>query len=180
MKDFVFITGNQHKADQLAKWLGLPVNHERIDLEEIQALTVDDVVSAKVRRAYDVIKKPIIVEDVSLTFSVLKSLPGPFIKWFEKPGLPAMCRMLDGFQDRSATADVVYGYYDGNNYETFKGSMRGTIADAPRGNGGFGFDSIFIQDGYTITRAEMDEETYATTSYRQEAIAKLRNFLQNS
>lgn len=73
--------------------------------------------------------------------------------------------MLDGFNDRSAYGSVIYGYFDGNNLRFFEGRLNGTIAEHPRGDGGYGWDRIFIPDGYNnLTRAELsaqdDIETY--------------------
>jgi inosine triphosphate pyrophosphatase len=179
--DAVFITGNQHKAEQLVKWLGMPVEHRKVDLDEIQSLELHVVVEHKARQAYDIVKKPVIVEDVAMTFTAFKWLPGPFIKWFEKgSSLETICRMLDSFDDRSAEAHTMYGLFDGQQLHVFEGVMRGTIAANPRGDGGFGFDSIFINEGQPLTRAEMGEEAYTKTSYRIEALAKLRAFLQKT
>jgi XTP/dITP diphosphohydrolase len=119
----------------------------------------------------------VLVEDVSLTFTAMVSLPGPFIKWFEEPGIETLCRMLDGYSDRRATARTLYGLYDGKSLKTFEGVMTGTIADKARGNRGFGFDPVFINDGQLLTRAEMDEATYADTSYRKQAVEKLKQYL---
>ena len=179
MKDLVFITGNQNKADFVAKWLGVPIAHRKLDLDEIQSLDLREVIEYKARQAYGMVKKPVLVEDVALTFSALKKLPGPFVKWFEEGGsVEIMCRMLDAFADRGAEARTMYGLFDGQNLHLFEGIMRGIIAKTPRGTDGFGFDSIFINEGQTQTRAEMDEATYASTSYRTQALAKLRAYLQ--
>jgi inosine triphosphate pyrophosphatase len=178
--DLVFITGNQNKADQLVQLLGMPVNHQKVDLDEIQSLDLREVVEHKARQAYDIIKKPVLVEDVAMTFTAFSKLPGPFIKWFEKgASLETICRMLDSFEDRSAEAHTMYGLFDGNQLHIFEGVMRGTIPKNPHGSGGFGFDSIFINEGQALTRAEMDEKTYLSTSYRADALAKLRTYLQN-
>ena len=106
MKDeVVFITGNEHKAKQLASWLGMQIPHQKVDLDEIQSLDSHAIVEHKARQAYGIIRKPVIIEDSALTFTAFGRLPGPFIKWFEAgSGLEATCRMLDGFTDRSATA----------------------------------------------------------------------------
>lgn len=179
MRDVVFITGNQNKADQLAQWLGMPVLHQKIDLGEIQSLDLREVVEHKARQAYGIVKKPVLVEDVAMTFTAFNQLPGTLIKWFEKgSSLETMCRMLDAFDDRTANAHTMYGLFDGEQLHVFEGTMRGAIADKPRGASGFGFDPIFINEGQPLTRAEMDEATYAKTSYRAEALAKLRTFLQ--
>lgn len=177
----IFITGNEHKAKQLSDWLGIEIPHQKVDLDEIQSLDLKEVVEHKARQAFEIVKQPVLVEDVAMVFAAFNQLPGPFVKWFEKgSSLVTMCHMLDGFDDRSAEAHTMYGLYDGQALHMFEGIMRGSISKEPRGNGGFGFDSIFINDGQTKTRAELDIETYGSTSYRQEALAKLREYLQKT
>ena len=177
MDELVFITGNQNKANFLSKWLGRPIAHQKVDLDEIQSTDLREIVADKARRAYEIVKKPVLVEDVSMQFAALKGLPGPFIKWFNDAGMDTLCRMLDGFADRSAEGHTLYGLFDGSKLELFEGVMRGIIADAPRGTGGFGFDAIFINEGQKVTRAEMDETTYVATSYRTPAIHQLKAYL---
>lgn len=164
-----FITGNQDKADYLAKTLGIQLAHHKVELMEIQSTSLEEIVTYKVRQAYDILRTPVLVEDVSLGFDVLGGLPGPFIKYFvDAPdGLEKLCRMLDGFDNRNAEAACVFGYYDGERLELLRGGLRGSIADHPRGENGFGWDKIFIPDGYEgKTRAELDPaddtKTYAT------------------
>lgn len=163
----VFITGNQSKADYLSRQLGVELAHQKIELDEIQSIDLHLVVAHKLRQAYEVCQAPVLVEDVSLVFTALGELPGPYIKWFvEYAGEEACCKMLDGFDDRTATIRCTFGYYDGAKMEFFDSESHGRISDAPRGENGFGFDMFFINDGYEITRAEMtqqeNEHTYAT------------------
>jgi len=95
MQRITFITGNQHKADYLEKYLGFSVGHIKLDLNEIQSLDLNEIVEHKVKEAYAKIKKPVLVEDASLEFSALGRLPGPFIKFFiEEMGLEKICSML--------------------------------------------------------------------------------------
>ncbi|QQS22105.1 non-canonical purine NTP pyrophosphatase [Candidatus Saccharibacteria bacterium] len=176
----VFITGNQSKADYLSRQLNVELKHQRLDLDELQSTDLHTIVAHKLLQAYDVMNCPVLVEDVSLVFNALGSLPGPYIKWFvEYAGDEVCCRMLDGFSDRSATIRCTFGYYDGERMEFFDSELRGTISDAPRGNNGFGFDRFFINEGRTITRAEMSQEenehTYAT---QMKPFAKVREFIQ--
>lgn len=180
MREVTFITGNQHKADQLVAWLGMPIEHQKVEIDEIQSLDLMTVVADKVKRAYDVVRKPVLVEDVALTFTALGALPGPLIKWFVTPGVETLCRILDGYTDRTAVVTILYGIFDGVELRTFEGSTAGTIADQPRGIHGFGFDPVFINEGQPYTRSEMDEATYAETSHRKQAIQKLREYLQAS
>ena len=165
----IFITGNQNKADYLANMLGISLEHQKVDLDEIQSTSLDEIVTHKVKQAYDIIGKPVLVEDVALGFTALGGLPGPFIKFFiDAPnGLEKMCRMLDGFDDRSARVDTVFAYYDGKNLELIRGGLDGAIADAPVGENGYGFDRVFIPNRYNgRTRAQLspaeDEATYTT------------------
>jgi non-canonical purine NTP pyrophosphatase (RdgB/HAM1 family) len=178
--DITFITGNQHKADFLAKWLGHPVKHHKLDLDELQTLDLHKVVEHKVRQAYHVLKKPVLVEDASLTFTAMGRLPGTFIKWFiEEIGYDGLLALANSLPSQEAVGKVCYGYYDGKEVRLFDGEMHGRIAKESRGTGGFGFDPIFIHDGYDITRGEMDEATHAKLSYRTDALKKLKPFLDS-
>lgn len=182
MTRVTFITGNQNKADYLARLLGMEVDHQKVDLDEIQSTSLESIVEHKVKQAYEIVKAPVLVDDVALGFTALNGLPGPFIRYFvEMPdGLEKLCRMLDGFNDRSARATCTMGYYDGVQLKLFTSGLDGSIAHGPRGDGGFGWDKIFCPVGYDgRTRAELiveeDEETYRTIK----PIAAVREFLQS-
>lgn len=179
--NITFITSNLSKADQLARYFHKPVLHKKIDLVEIQSLDVRKIVEHKAKEAYNQIGTPVLVEDVALTFHALGKLPGPFIKWFladlKNEGL---CKLLDGYQDRSATALVCFGLYDGHELKIFEGEREGVIAASPRGETSFGWNPIFIPDGYTKTWAEMDMEEQNETSMRRLALEKLAKYLEES
>ena len=53
MTNVTFITGNQSKADYLSKYLGHPVDHVKIDLDEIQSLDLKKIVEHKLKQAYE-------------------------------------------------------------------------------------------------------------------------------
>lgn len=179
MNTITFITGNQNKADYLAKYLGHPVDHVKLDLDEIQSLSLKEIVEHKVRQAYEKIKKPVIVEDVSLEFEALGGLPGPFIKFFvEKVPFETICSMVEG-KSRKAIARCVFGFYDGKDLELFEGSLGGEIATAPSGENGYGWDRLFIPDGYSVTRASLSEEDDRNTYLQVKPFAKLKDFLES-
>lgn len=176
----IYITGNQNKADYLARILGIELAHYKLDLDEIQSVSQEEIIEHKVKQAYEILKKPVLVEDTALFFNALDGLPGPFVKFFvtAKDGQNIMCRMLDGFEDRSAYASAIYAYYDGETICTFNGRLNGVIADTPRGGGGYGWDAVFQPEGYGgRTRAELtpeeDDESYA----RIRDFDSLRTFL---
>lgn len=178
MQKLTFITGNAGKAKYLSDYFHLPVDHVRLDLNEIQSLDLKEVVEDKARRAYEEIKTPVLVEDVSLSFSALKGLPGPLIKWFlQALGNEGLCHVLDRFYDRSALAEVEFAICDETGVHTFRGAMEGVIAASPRGEMGFGWDPIFIPMGYDETWAEMSDDEKHATSMRKIALAKMSKYI---
>ncbi|MDR3519562.1 MAG: non-canonical purine NTP pyrophosphatase [Candidatus Pacebacteria bacterium] len=178
MKDIIYITGNQHKADYLAKYLGYPVAHKKVDLDEIQSMDLKEIIRHKVKQAYGIVGSPVVVEDTSLEFKALGGLPGPFIKFFiTQMPLEVVCSLLDG-KDRSATAKCMIGYFDGKNEVYFEGGMDGKIPEKPAGDGGYGFDKIFIPEGYNMTRAEQNEEDHKIVYLKIKPIMQLKEFLE--
>jgi non-canonical purine NTP pyrophosphatase (RdgB/HAM1 family) len=108
-------------------------------------------------------------------------LPGTFIKWFiEELGYAGLAKLAQSLDSQEAIGNVVYAYHDGTKVYLFEGSMRGYIVAEGRGDGGFGFDPIFVNEGYDVTRGEMAEEDYAKTSYRTMAMEKLKQHLENN
>lgn len=178
MQQLTFITGNANKAKYVSEWLDHELAHQKLDLPEIQSIDVREVTEYKARKAFELVGVPVLVEDCALLFTAIQPLPGPFIKWFEQMGLDRMCQMLNGFSDRSAVAQLNYCVFDGQTCHFFEGTMTGHIADKPRGTKGFGFDAIFMNDGYDVTRAEMADEDYKATSYRRKALDDLAEFLK--
>lgn len=176
----IFITGNQSKADYLARQLGVTLEHRKVELDELQSTDLHVIVEHKLRQAYDICQAPVLVEDVSLVFNALGELPGPYIKWFvERAGDEACCKMLDGFDDRSAVIRCTFGYYDGERMEFFDSELPGIISDTPRGANGFGFDRFFMNEGLTITRAEMtQEENERTYAELMKPFKKVRAFIE--
>lgn len=183
-----FVTGNAAKAEQLGRYLNFPVKHKKIELDEIQSLDLKKIVEHKAKEAYKKISaqggrassgnSPVLVEDVSLSFSALKKLPGPLIKWFfAELGNDGLCNILNG-KNRNATAEVCFGFYDGKKLKIFEGKMEGTIASKPRGKTDFGWDPIFIPKGGKKTNAEMNAEEQKKFSMRKIALKKLGKFLK--
>jgi len=177
MKDVVFITGNQDKADYLSKYLGHPVEHIKVELDEIQSLDLKEVVKHKMLQAYAKVGRPVLVEDVALEFTVLGRLPGTLIRWFLEELLPeGVCRLLDN-KERTATARCVFGYYDAEEERYFEGSLRGSVPQKPAGKGGYGWDSIFIPEGYSVTRAELSEADDCATYLKIKPLEQVKEFL---
>lgn len=86
-----------------------------------------------------------------------------------------MCDLLRA--DRAATVSITFGIYDGKDLHFGEGTAKGTIAEKPRGNKGFGWDSIFIPEGKTQTYAELSDEEMAKISPRVIAVEKLKKII---
>ena len=84
MKEVVFITGNQKKAEYFAELIEYPIEHIKVDLIEIQSLDLKEVVRHKLHEAYAQIQRPVLVEDVAFEFTALGRLPGTFTNPFKK------------------------------------------------------------------------------------------------
>ncbi|HEY5805788.1 MAG TPA: non-canonical purine NTP pyrophosphatase [Candidatus Saccharimonadales bacterium] len=178
--DLVFITGNQHKADALATWLGRPIKHHKLDLDELQSLDLRTVVAHKARQAYGIVGQPVLVEDVALTFTGMGRLPGTFVKWFlEEIGNEGLCRLADGLPHRKAVASVCYAMCDGGEeVYFFDGHVQGLVPAAPRGDKGWGWDPSFQPDGSDKTYGEMTETEVRPFNARARAVEKLKRYLE--
>lgn len=174
----VFVTGNQHKAAYLERQLGVRLRHVTLELDELQSTDLHAIVAHKLKQAYAIVRQPVLVEDVSLSYAALNGLPGPLIKWFiDIAGAETCCRMLDGFSDRSAAIYTCFGYYDGRQMRYFDSACAGSISSNPRGENGFGFDTFFIMEGDQRTRAEMPQtELEHTYAEQMKPFAALREF----
>lgn len=179
MTSVTFITGNAKKAEFMSKFLGYPVDHRKIELDEIQSLDVLEVIEHKAKQAYDKVKTPVLVEDIGLYFNAMGRLPGVFIRWFlEEIGNEGMCHLLDAYDDRSAVAKVCTAYYNGLLLKIFTGEVNGHISDKPHGDDGFGWNCIFVPSGADKTYAEMDGEETEKFSLRTRTVyPQIKKFL---
>jgi len=178
MQKVTLITGNKGKVDYFEKFCDFDFDNQKLDIEEIQTLSVSDAGIAKAKSAYQILQKPVLVDDSSLAFLALGKLPGPFIKWFfETLGAEGLCRLVDQYENREALCEVALVYYDGTEPIVFLGARKGRIAKTPKGENNFGWDAIFIPTGEKKTWAEMTPEEKNQTSPRAEALLKLKKFL---
>ena len=179
MQEVYYVTGNPHKAEYFSKIMGMNIPQLSIDIDEIQSLNLCEIVEDKARRAYEVAKKPVIVEDTKLTFNALGALPGPLIKWFlEELGADGLCKILDSYEDRGAIAGAAIAYYDGVTMRVFERELLGKISEKPHGEDGFGWNKVFIPEGSSVTLGEMDEETFKQYYRRVKAFDELKHFLK--
>ena len=174
--NFIYVTGNEGKRKRMKLLLGDDFQSKKLDLDEIQAIDPREIAEHKARQAYDIVKEPVLGEDTSLHIESLGGLPGPMIKWFlSAVGVAGICRMTSG--TRTAYGVNTFAYFNGTTMHFFEGRIEGKIALKPRGSNGFGWDSIFVIDGQTKTRAELSDEENAASSGRAIALKKLAEFM---
>lgn len=184
----VFVTGNKNKLAEveailLKKSEGQPLKFElsnhALNLDEIQNADPKAVATHKAKQAFQIIQKPVLVEDTCLCFESMQGLPGPFIKFFlEKLKPEGLCHMLDGFPSRRGYALCTFALClpaEDSSPEVliFQGRTDGQIVVEPRGPQTFGWDSTFQPDGLPQTFAEMTKETKNSVSHRYRALDKL-------
>ena len=119
-------------------------------------------------------------EDVSLCFNALGGLPGPYIKDFlTNIGREGLHKILVGFEDKTAYAQCIFAFCEGPHAEPqiFVGRCKGKIV-APQGDNHFGWDPIFMPDGFDVTFAEMDMEVKNQISHRGNALKLVKEYLE--
>lgn len=179
LDEIIIASGNTNKVREIEAILGRPVSRLEIDLPEIQAVAVEEVIVEKARAAYAATGRPVLVEDTGLYLHAWNGLPGALIRWFlDSVDNQGICRMLDGFSDRSATARTCLGLFDGEQVHVFCGEIKGHIASEPRGDSGFGWDKIFIPDGWERTFGEGSAVEKDAISMRKKAVEALRSWLE--
>jgi non-canonical purine NTP pyrophosphatase (RdgB/HAM1 family) len=174
----LFVTSNAGKVREIEAILGAPVEQLDVDVPEIQALDVEEVVREKARTAFAHAGRPVIVEDTGLYLHALNGLPGALVRWFLTTIGPAgICALIGPDADRGARAVSAVAYCDGETVEVMTGVVPGVIAPNPRGSGGFGWDPIFQPTGTPRTFAEMDQTEKNIYSMRRKALERLRERL---
>ncbi|KAH3674805.1 hypothetical protein WICMUC_003008 [Wickerhamomyces mucosus] len=186
-RPITFVTGNANKLREFQAIVGDDsILNQKVDLEEIQG-SIDEISRKKAKAAAKIINGPVLVEDTCLVFDALSKpgleLPGPYIKWFidslKVEGVP---KLLAGFENKKAQSVCTFGYCEDAHSEPilFKGITEGTIVEIPRNKGDqvFGFDPIFLPDGFDQTFGEMDKSLKNTISHRYRALVKVKDFLK--
>ena len=154
------MTSNPDKAREAAEILGLELESVDLEFPEPKTLDVVEVAAAEAIAAREALSEPdlpVLVEDSGLVIEAWNGLPGALTKWFLRSvGNEGLLRMLSAEENRSARAvcAVVVADVDGS-VRAFVGEVRGSIASEPRGSGGFGWDPIFVPEGYAKTYAEL-------------------------
>lgn len=175
-----FVTGNKGKFLELKQFIP-SVEQLKLDLPEIQEIDPYKIIQNKLKEAFKKTSGKLIVEDTSLYLEPLKTLPGPLIKWFLKAlGVEGLSTLAKRLESNSARAKAIFAYAENpEKIHFFEGEVSGQIV-APIGEKGFGWDSIFLPNGFTKTFGELSLEEKNQISHRSIASKKLADFLKNN
>lgn len=138
----------------------------------------------KARRICGETGKPVLAEDSGLEVTALGGRPGVRSSRFAGEGasdeerIARLLQLLQGIEERRARfrAVAVLHFPDGEELVT-EGELEGEIAQEPRGEAGFGFDPVFIPEGFSKTLAELGPEIKNRISHRRRALEMLLKLL---
>jgi XTP/dITP diphosphohydrolase len=155
------------------------------DIEETGNTFLENA-ELKAKAAFDKYKIPSIGDDSGIESFQLNDEPGIYSARYagieaddEKNNLKLIER-LSAFPEphlgRFVCAAVLY---DGKDYKFSEGEVRGRIIKTPKGENGFGYDPLFVPDGYHQTMAELSHEEKNQISHRLKAFRELKKYLIN-
>ena len=178
MNEILFITSNKKKVEEVSAITGLNVVARNLDIPETQSLDVEEVAKAKALTAFQIANCPVMVDDTGMSIESLNGLPGALVAWFlDTIGAKGILKLLVGEKNRKASVSTCIAFADETGVSVFTGTINGNIAESFRGESGFGYDPIFIPDGYDKTYAEMTADEKNEISMRKIALLKFKEFI---
>jgi len=192
MERLVFATNNQHKLSEVRHIL--PADVPILSLQDIRcfddlpetAETLEGNALMKAEYVYNHYGYNCFAEDTGLEVKVLDNRPGVFSARYageehdSEQNIQKLLHDLEGVEDRKARFRTVVALIEEGNIHYFEGVITGHITTHPSGEGGFGYDPIFVPDGYTQTFAALGNNLKNKISHRALAIDKLKNYLNRS
>jgi len=189
MKKIVFATHNNHKLEEIRDILG--AEYEVMGLTDINCFedipeTGDTLEENALLKAQHVKQKygyDCFADDTGLEIFALNNAPGVYSARYageskdSSANIQKVLKELETKQDRRARFRTVISLILGENVYQFEGKIEGKIIEAGRGNAGFGYDPIFVPDGYNETFAELGAGIKNKISHRSLAVNKLKAFL---
>ena len=190
-RKLVFATNNRHKLDEVreiikedAEIVSLEAIHCHEEIPET-ADTLEGNALMKARYVREHYGMDCFADDTGLEVEALDNAPGVYSARYAGPGHDSEANMrkllaeLQGKGNRKARFRTVIALLlDGKEY-TFEGIVNGSIIEEKRGDRGFGYDPVFVPEGYTETFAELGEEIKNKISHRAMAVQKLARFLSD-
>ena len=188
MNQLILATHNYHKAQEFRNILPQYSVQTLADLGhdgEIEE-TATNLEGNSILKAETIFKDyghVVISDDSGLEVDALKGAPGVYSARYageprnDQRNIEKLLDELQGMTNRKARFRTIITLMNAENSFQFEGIVSGTIAKSPRGEGGFGYDPIFMPQGYHQTFAELSADVKNKISHRANAIGKLIHFL---
>lgn len=186
----LFTSSNQNKTAEIRSQLP---SFEILNLKDVgcevdipeTADTFEGNARIKANFGFENYNVPCFSDDSGLEVIALKNAPGVYSARYAGPekndeaNLIKLLADLENEKNRDACfKTVIVLILDGKEY-VFEGKVNGTILHEKRGGYGFGYDPIFVPNGFTKTFAEMTIEEKSGLSHRAKAVKKMVDFLKN-
>lgn len=177
-----FATSNDHKFEEagfVLQELGIVLRRLPSKGRELQSGDPSEVAVNAAAEAYRTSRKPLFVEDTGLFIESLRGFPGTGASFaFQTLGLEGILKLMHGISARDAEFVSAVAYCDGSSEpHVFAGRLKGRVALRPLGQGGFGFDPIFVPTGARRTLAQMTFAEKCAISHRARALRAFGRWL---
>ena len=191
MKKLVFATNNAHKLEEIRAILGDQVEvlslkdiHCEADIPET-ADTLEGNAALKAEYVYRNYGLDCFADDTGLEVEALNGAPGIYSARYaggeghdSEANMKKLLHEMEGQDNRRAQFRTAICLIEGGKEHLFEEVVRGEIIRHRRGTSGFGYDPVFVPEGYTETFAEMGNEEKNKISHRARAVQKLCAYLK--
>ena len=184
-----FATNNHHKLEEVMAVLGGSIQLQTLndigckeELPETQS-TIAGNASQKSAYVWDHYKIPCFADDTGLEVEALSGSPGVYSARYAGPqrnsedNITLLLKNLEHVDNRQAQFRTVISLRLAQGEWLFEGIVKGSIISKRSGQGGFGYDPVFLPDGHSKTLAEMTMGEKNKISHRAIAVRKLTEFL---
>lgn len=186
----IFATNNQHKLIEVRSLLP---KYEILSLKDISFFddipetenTIEGNAKLKADVVFNKFHLPCFADDTGLEVAALKGAPGVYsaryagIECNSEANIQKLLQDLKAFKNRAAQFKTVVAFKSDKETKSFTGICNGTILKQKQGEHGFGYDPIFLPDGFDKTFAEMSLDEKSAISHRGKSISLLVKFLKN-
>lgn len=188
----VFATNNRHKLDEVRAIVGNRV--EVLSLNDIgchddipeTADTLQGNALIKARYIHEKFGVDCFADDTGLEVEALDGAPGVYSARYagkecdSEANMQKLLQNLTGKSNRNAQFRTVIALIIKGEEKLFNGIVKGTITEEKRGDSGFGYDPVFIPEGFSESFAQMSGDMKNSISHRYRATLELSNYLKEN
>jgi XTP/dITP diphosphohydrolase len=188
--NLVFATNNLHKLTEVQEMTGSIISLKSLDdigcAEDIPETgeTLDKNALQKAEYVHSKFKVDVFADDTGLEVEALNGAPGVYSARYAGPernsenNIKKLLLELKGKENRKARFKTVISLIMSNEVFQFEGVVNGVITETASGLSGFGYDPVFVPDGFDETFAEMSAAQKNEISHRGRAMRALVDFLK--